>query len=228
MDPSNFRILVVDDEPDIVELLEYHLKKEGYHVKTASNGEEALKKIRKSEQDLVLLDIMMPVMNGIDCCKEIRKDSKFSQTIVAFLTARNEDFTEISALDSGGDDFISKPIKLNLLKSRVKALLRRRVVEQTASVQSFGDLELNHEEICIRLSGGDAIQLAKKEYELLVLLTSKPGKVFKRHKIMDKVWGNEVIVGDRTIDVHIRKLREKIGQDYFKTVKGIGYKFEVA
>lgn len=228
MDPSNFRILIVDDEPDILDLLEYHLKKEGYNVKTANNGQEALKKVYKSEPDLVLLDIMMPVMNGIDCCKEIRKDAKFNHTVIAFLTARNEDFTEIAALDSGGDDFISKPIKPNLLKSRVKALLRRKHVEQTAQVQQFGNMELNHEEICIRMSGGEAVQLAKKEYELLVLLTSKPGKVFKRHKIMDKVWGNDVIVGDRTIDVHIRKLREKIGDDYISTVKGIGYKFEVS
>lgn len=226
MDNSNLRILIVDDEPDIRELLEYHLKKEGYKVKTATNGEEALEKMEKKIPDLVLLDIMMPEMNGMEVCKAMRENDRYKDTIIAFLSARSEEFTQISALDLGGDDFIQKPIKPSLLKSRINALLRRkRNLEINASTQKFGDLILDHEQYCLVLNE-KTIALAKKEYELISLLSSKPGKVFKREKIMEKVWGDDVIVGDRTIDVHVRKLREKIGNDYIKTIKGVGYKFE--
>ena len=226
MENSDLKILLVDDEPDILEILEFHLKKEGYKVKTAQNGLEGIEKAKKSKPDLIVLDIMMPEMNGIEVCQELRSSSGFEDTIIVFLSARSEDFTQITALDSGGDGYIVKPIKPNIFKSKINAYLRRKKgKEEEAITQSFGDLTLNHEEICVKISD-KVIPLAKKEFELLVLLTSKPGKVFKRHKIMEKVWGEEVIVGDRTIDVHIRKLREKIGSDYIKTLKGIGYKFE--
>jgi len=226
MDNGDLKILLVDDEPDILEILQFHLKKEGYKVKTANNGIAGLEKALKMSPDLIVLDIMMPEMNGIEVCKQLREHPKMSDTIIVFLSARSEDFTQIAALDSGGDGYIVKPIKPNIFKSKINAFLRRKkeVSSETIS-QSFGDLTLNHEEICIKI-GAKVIPLAKKEFELLTLLTSKPGKVFKRHKIMAKVWGDEVIVGDRTIDVHIRKLREKIGSNYIKTVKGIGYKFE--
>lgn len=223
---KEIKILLVDDEPDILELLEFHLKKEGYKVKRAKNGAEAITKAKKTQPDLIVLDIMMPEMNGIEVCKELRKMEEFQSTVIVFLTARNEDFTEIMALDSGGDDFISKPIKPSLFKSRINAITRRLKNEESQDDKRvFGELTLDSEEICVILKG-EKIQLAKKEFELLSLLTSKPGKVFKRHKIMNKVWGVEVLVGDRTIDVHIRKLREKIGSKYIKTIKGIGYKFE--
>lgn len=226
MDNADIKILIADDEPDILEILSFHLEKEGYKVKKARNGLEALEKVEKHKPDLVILDIMMPEMDGIEVCKSLRNDSKWDDTIIIFLSARNEDFTQIAALDNGGDDYISKPIKPNLFKSRINAILRRkRAQKQEKTSQTFGKLILNHDEICAQI-GKKTIPLAKKEFELLALLTSKPGKVFKRHKIMDKVWGDDVIVGDRTIDVHIRKLREKIGSEYIKTLKGIGYKFE--
>ena len=226
MENSDLRILLVDDEPDILEILQFQLKKEGYKVKTAENGVIALEKANKLVPDLVVLDIMMPEMDGIEVCKHLREDPKFNDTIIVFHSARNEDYTQISALDNGGDGFIEKPLKPSVFKSKINAYLRRRKSGTNETVtQTFGELTLNHEEICIKL-GEKVIPLAKKEFELLALLTSKPGKVFKRHKIMQKVWGNDVIVGDRTIDVHIRKLREKIGSEYIKTLKGIGYKFE--
>ncbi len=226
MENSDLKILLVDDEPDILEILGFHLKKEGYKVKTAKNGQEGMEKAQKIKPDLIVLDIMMPEMNGIEVCQNLRAIPSFEDTIIVFLSARSEDFTQITALDSGGDGYIVKPIKPNIFKSKINALLRRKKGQSDdAIIQSFGDLTLNHEEICVKIND-KIIPLAKKEFELLVLLTSKPGKVFKRHKIMEKVWGEEVIVGDRTIDVHIRKLREKIGSDYIKTLKGIGYKFE--
>jgi two-component system alkaline phosphatase synthesis response regulator PhoP len=226
MKDKNIKVLIVDDEPDILELLEYHLEKEGYKTKKAKNGEIALKKAVKFNPDIIVLDVMMPELNGIEVCKKLRESDQFSETLIAFLTARNEEFTEIMALDSGADDFISKPLKPSVFKSRIKALSRRLDKSRIQTKQELGELILDHEEICVIVKG-KKIDLAKKEFELLALLTSKPEKVFKRHKIMNKVWGMDVIVGDRTIDVHIRKLREKIGSTYIKTVKGIGYKFTI-
>lgn len=226
MENSDLKILLVDDEPDILEILEFHLNKDGYKVKVSNDGKEGFEKAQKFKPDLIVLDIMMPEMNGIEVCKGLRSLSGFEETIIVFLSARSEDFTQITAIDAGGDGYILKPIKPNIFKSKIKALLRRKKGQkEEPTTQSFGALTLNHEEICVKIAD-KVIPLAKKEFELLVLLTSKPGKVFKRHKIMEKVWGEEVIVGDRTIDVHIRKLREKIGSDYIKTLKGIGYKFE--
>lgn len=224
MDSKNIKVLIVDDEPDILELLEYHLEKEGYKTKKAKDGESALKKAVKFNPDIIVLDVMMPELNGIEVCKKLRENEQFNETLITFLTARNEEFTEVMALDSGADDFISKPLKPSVFKSRIRALSRRLDKSKVKTKQSLGDLILDHEEICV-IVNNEKVYLAKKEFELLALITSKPEKVFKRHKIMNKVWGSDVIVGDRTIDVHIRKLREKIGDKYIKTVKGIGYKF---
>jgi two-component system, OmpR family, alkaline phosphatase synthesis response regulator PhoP len=222
------KILIVDDEEDIIEVLQYNLEKEGYLVETASDGNEAVVKAIRFEPHLIILDIMMPGMDGIEVCEKLRANPKFKNTIIAFLTARSESFTQITALDSGGDDFINKPIKPNVFKSRVKALLRRHIAfskSENPEKARFGNLEIDFEQFSVSINGKDA-GLAKKEFELLSLLASKPGKVFKRIEILAKVWGNDVIVGDRTIDVHIRKLREKIGNDYIHTMKGVGYKFE--
>lgn len=224
---SKTRILIVEDETDIVEFLEYNLEKEGYELEKAFDGEEGYRKAMKFKPDLILLDIMMPKMDGIELCEKLRSEPQFKNTIIAFLTARSESFTQISALDMGGDDFINKPIKPNVLKSRVRALLRRhpRFTQQsTNEVLEFGDLSIDLDSFTIEMDD-NKIPLAKKEFELLALLTSKPGKVFKRAEILQKVWGNDVIVGDRTIDVHVRKLREKIGNHYIQTLKGVGYKF---
>ena len=217
-------ILIVDDEPDILEFIHYNLLKEGYTVSMASSGLEALAKAKEKLPDLILLDIMMPEMDGIEVCSELRANPRYTNTVIAFLTARNEDFTQIAGFDVGADDYINKPIKPRLLLSRIKALLRRKV--ETASdnnIRQVGDLGIDQEKYLI-YSNGETINLARKEFELINLLASKPGKVFSRQEIFNKVWGYDVIVGDRTIDVHIRKLREKIGMDSIKTVKGIGYK----
>lgn len=225
---SKEKILLVDDEPDILELLSYNLAKENYEILTASNGTEALEAAKSFAPDLILLDIMMPEMDGVEVCFQLREEEQFKDTVIAFLTARSEDFTQISALEAGGDDFIVKPIKPNVLKSRVKALLRRNGKSKKGKEQvkfRYGKLLINTEKYNVKLEG-EKIKMAKKEFELLLLLTSSPGKVFKREEILRKVWGREVIVGDRTIDVHIRKLREKIGKDYIRTLKGVGYKFE--
>ncbi len=225
---EQIKILIVEDEKDIVEFLEYNLEKEGYNISTAYNGVEGYDAAMDIRPDLILMDIMMPSMDGIELCQKLREQKEFEKTIIAFLTARSESFTQIAALDAGGDDFIPKPIKPNVLKSKIRALLRRlpeTSVDDTSShVISFGDLKIDSDAFSITV-GDKNITLAKKEFELLKLLTSKPGKVFKRQEILNKVWGNEVIVGDRTIDVHIRKLREKIGSSYIKTLKGVGYKF---
>lgn len=224
----NEKILVVDDEVDILEILKYNLEKEGYQVKIAHDGNAAIDIAMEFEPHLIILDIMMPGMDGIEVCQKLRTIPKFSSTIIAFLTARNEAFTQISALDSGGDDFINKPIKPNVFKSRISALLRRLQINNETSVDQitkFGDLEIDSDQFKVTINDID-VGLAKKEFELLSLLASKPGKVFKRIEILNKVWGNDVIVGDRTIDVHIRKLREKIGEKYIQTMKGVGYKFE--
>ncbi len=227
--PANYKILIVDDEEDILEVLKYNLEKEGYTVDTAGDGIAAIEKARSFEPQLIILDIMMPGMDGIEVCQKLRSEPKFENTLIAFLTARSEAFTQISALDSGGDDFINKPIKPNVLKSRINALIRRQAQTQGSEpiqkVSKFGNLEIDFEQFKVSINNKDS-GLAKKEFELLSLLASKPGKVFKRLEILNKVWGNDVIVGDRTIDVHIRKLREKIGENYIFTMKGVGYKFE--
>ncbi len=228
MEHSNTKILIVDDELDILEIISYNLQKEGFQVSTAQNGKEAIELAEGSPPDLILLDIMMPEIDGVELCRQLRNDQQFDQTIIAFLTARNEDYTQIAALDVGGDDFINKPIRPRVLISRVKALLRRnerRAGDQADDVLKITDLEIDREKVTVR-RGEEQIDLAKKEFELLYLLASKPGKVFTREEIFNRIWGSDVIVGNRTIDVHIRKLREKLGDKYIKTVKGIGYKFD--
>jgi len=225
MKKREIKILLVDDEPDILEIVGYNLSSEGYQIITAENGIEAIKKAKKERPNLIILDVMMPEMDGIEACEQIRKNPDLSDTIIAFLTARGEDYSQLAGFDAGADDYITKPIKPKVLVSKVKALLRRLKEEEASdNVLKIGGLVINREEYKISLKGEEII-LPRKEFELLSLLATKPGKVFKREEILDKVWGNEVIVGGRTIDVHIRKLREKIGNKSFKTVKGVGYKF---
>ena len=223
------KILIVDDEPDILEFLEYNLLKEGYEVLTATDGEVGIELAEKEHPQLIILDIMMPRMDGVEVCRKLRSRPEFDKTVIAFLTAREEDYSQIAALDVGGDDYITKPIRPRVFISRVKALLRRserlQEEETTIGVVEVGDLIIDPERVSVQ-KGKEVIELAKKEFELLYLLVSKPGKVFSREEIFNKVWGTDVIVGNRTIDVHIRKLREKIGDHYIKTIKGIGYKFE--
>ena len=225
MNNSDIKILLADDEPDILEIVGYNLKNEGYLVYTASNGVDALKLAKKITPNLILLDIMMPEMDGIEACEKIRAIKSLENTLIAFLTARNEDYSQVAGFEAGADDYITKPIKPKVLVSKVKSLLRRLKAENQAdSTVIVGDITINRDEYVV-FKGEKKIFLPRKEFELFSLLTSKPGKVFKRETILDRVWGNEVVVGGRTIDVHIRKLREKIGDDYFKTVKGVGYKF---
>jgi two-component system, OmpR family, alkaline phosphatase synthesis response regulator PhoP len=226
MSVSNLKILLVDDEADILEFLGYNLKKEGYTVFTASNGRDAVEIARKEQPNLIILDVMMPDMDGIETCREIRELPGLQDTLVAFLSARSEDYTQIAGFEVGADDYITKPIKPRVFISRVKALLRRLHSSADPSLNmEFGDVRIDKEKHAV-FKGDVEIALPKKEFRLLSLLSSKPGKVFTREYILDQVWGDEVVVGDRTIDVHIRKLREKIGEEYFKTVKGVGYKFE--
>ena len=225
---DSIKILIVDDEPDILEFLKYNLIKEDFEVLTAQDGEAGIKLAKEHKPHLIILDIMMPKMDGVEVCRTLRNNPAFDKTIIAFLTAREEDYSQIAALDVGGDDYITKPIRPRVFLSRVKALLRRseRVeVEDEKDVIKVSDLIIDREKVNVR-QGDKVIELAKKEFELLYLLVSKPGKVFSREEIFNKVWGTDVIVGNRTIDVHIRKLREKIGDNYIKTIKGIGYKFE--
>ena len=224
MQKRDIKILLVDDEPDILEIVSYNLAAEGYQVVTAENGVEAVRKAKKELPQLVILDVMMPEMDGIEACELIRKDPNLKDVVIAFLTARGEDYSQLAGFDAGADDYITKPIKPKVLISKVKALLRRFKEEDARDSLKLGNLVINRDEYKIVLKGREII-LPRKEFELLSLLASKPGKVFKRDEILDKVWGNEVVVGGRTIDVHIRKLREKIGDDYFKTIKGVGYKF---
>ncbi len=227
MKKKNTKILLVDDEPDILEIVGYNLSQEGYVVFTAPNGKEAIAKAKKELPDLIIMDVMMPEMDGMEACEAIRKIPELSNTLITFLTARSEDYSQVAGFEVGADDYITKPIKPKLLVSKVKALLRRLSAnEQDSETINVGDIEINREEYKIVMNGVE-ISLPRKEFELFYLLASKPGKVFKRDEILDKVWGNEVVVGGRTIDVHIRKLREKIGDDFFKTIKGVGYKFEV-
>ena len=227
MNKRDVKILLVDDEPDILEIVGYNLKNEGYQVYTANNGLEALKSAKKITPNLILLDIMMPEMDGIETCEKIRAIKSLENTLIAFLTARNEDYSKVAGFDAGADDYITKPIKPKVLISKVKSLLRRLKAEsQEDSSVKIGDITINRDEYLI-FKGDKKIFLPRKEFELFSLLTSKPGKVFKRETILDSVWGNEVVVGGRTIDVHIRKLREKIGDNHFKTIKGVGYKFVI-
>jgi len=225
MNKKDIKILLVDDEPDILEIVGYNLSNEGYKVITAENGLEAVKKAKKELPHLIILDVMMPEMDGIEACEIIRKNPDLKDTLITFLTARGEDYSQVAGFDAGADDYITKPIKPKVLVSKVKALLRRfKEQEGVNDNVKIGNLVINREEYKIILKGTEIV-LPRKEFELLSLLASKPGKVFKREEILDKVWGNEVVVGGRTIDVHIRKLREKIGDDSFKTIKGVGYKF---
>lgn len=227
MKKKDIKILLVDDEADILEIVGYNLTQEGYQVFTAENGKEAVQKAKKHIPHLIIMDVMMPEMDGMEACEIIRKTPELSQTIITFLTARSEDYSLVAGFDAGADDYITKPIKPKVLVSKVKALLRRlKDDEGGAENLNVGDIVINREEYKI-VKDGEEIILPRKEFELFYLLASKPGKVFKREEILDKVWGNEVVVGGRTIDVHIRKLREKIGEDLFKTIKGVGYKFEI-
>ena len=216
--------MLVDDEPDILEIVRYNLTGEGYHVETAQNGLEAISQEKKLQPQLIILDVMMPKMDGIEACEKIRDIPELSETVITFLTARGEDYSQMAGFEAGADDYITKPIRPKVLVSKVKALLRRFRENEEEEKIKLGNLTINREEYKIVL-GKEEIVLPRKEFELLALLASKPGKVFKREDILDSIWGNEVIVGGRTIDVHIRKLREKIGDDKFKTVKGVGYKF---
>lgn len=227
MKKKEIKILLVDDEPDILEIVGYNLTAEGYQVITAENGVEALKKAKKHLPHLIILDVMMPEMDGIEACEKMREMPELANAVITFLTARGEDYSQVAGFEAGADDYITKPIKPKVLISKVKALLRRfkETADEVSNV-NLGDLIINREEYKI-IKGKKEIVLPRKEFELLALLASKPGKVFKREDILDRVWGNEVIVGGRTIDVHIRKLREKIGDDSFKTIKGVGYKFVV-
>ncbi|MBC8766587.1 response regulator transcription factor [Arenibacter sp. BSSL-BM3] len=226
MKKKDIKILLVDDEPDILEIVGYNLSAEGYEVITAKNGMEGVAKAKKKKPHLIILDVMMPEMDGIEACEIIRRTEGLEDTLITFLTARGEDYSQMAGFDAGADDYITKPIKPKVLVSKVKALLRRLKNEEQEVEDIFkvGEIVINREEYKI-INKGEEIVLPRKEFELLALLTSKPNKVFKREVILDKVWGNEVVVGGRTIDVHIRKLREKIGDDHFKTVKGVGYKF---
>ena len=226
MKKRDIKILLVDDEADILEIVGYNLASEGYQVITASNGVEAIEKGKKYKPQLIILDVMMPEMDGIEACEKLRGIPDLSNTIITFLTARGEDYSQVAGFDAGADDYITKPIKPKVLVSKVKALLRRLKESDNPSdtIIKVGALVINREEYKITNKGQEII-LPRKEFELLSLLATKPNKVFKREEILDKVWGNEVVVGGRTIDVHIRKLREKIGDKSFKTVKGVGYKF---
>lgn len=228
MDLSKFKILVVDDEPDIIEFLSYNLKKEGFTIKTASTGRQAIDMAVSFNPHLILLDVMMPEMDGIETCGELRANPLTKDMLIAFLTARNEDYSQIAGFDAGGDDYISKPIKPKVLISRIKALLKRAgslddSADKRDEIPQTG-LVIDKERYVVYLDRNEVI-LPKKEFELLALLHSKPQKVFTRDEIYQAIWGDEIVVGDRTIDVHIRKLREKLGEDYIRTVKGVGYKF---
>ncbi len=227
MNHSDYKILLVDDEPDILEFVSYNLKKEGYQVFTAKNGREAISDSLKINPHLIILDVMMPEMDGMETCVELKKIPSIENTIIVFLTARGEDYSQLAGFEAGADDYISKPIKPGLLISRVKALLRRYSGQQTedSGLIIAGSITIDKERYVIVKDGREVV-LPKKEFELLTLLVNKPNKVFSREEIFAKVWGNNVVVGDRTIDVHIRKLREKIGVECIKTIKGVGYKFD--
>ncbi|MGC6438877.1 MAG: response regulator transcription factor [Flavobacteriaceae bacterium] len=225
---QDIKILLVDDEPDILEIISYNLSSQGYNVVTASNGLKAIKKAKKEQPDLIIMDVMMPEMDGIEACEQIRQIPELQNTIITFLTARGEDYSQVAGFEAGADDYITKPIKPKVLVSKIKSLLRRLNTSSKSDVHDqivLDNLTIDREAYKITFDGQDMV-LPRKEFELLYLLASKPGKVFKREDILDKIWGNEVVVGGRTIDVHIRKLREKLGDSRFKTIKGVGYKFQ--
>lgn len=227
---DDIKILLVDDEPDILEFIGYNLRKEGFTVYTASNGRQAINIAREQVPQVIILDVMMPEMDGIETCEEIRKIPELEQSMVAFLTARGEDYSQIAGFEAGADDYITKPIKPKVLVSRVRALMKRYRPERGAEIDmdgmttEVGDLIIDRERYLV-IKNGEELSLPKKEFELINLLVSKPEKVFTREEIYQAIWGDEVIVGDRTIDVHIRKLREKIGEGHIRTIKGVGYKF---
>ena len=226
MENKKIKILVVDDDPDIIEIISYNLKKENYKVFSCYNGTDSIKIAEKEKPDLIILDVMMPGMDGIQVCEKLRSKNKFNNTIIMFLSARGEDFTHIAAYDAGADDFVNKPLKPRLLISKVRSLLRRtNKINNVSSMKlNFKGLIIDKEEYTVKIKGEKLI-LPRKEFELLFMLSSNNGKVIKREEIMNQIWGEDVIVGDRTIDVHIRKLRKKIGSNFIKTIKGIGYKF---
>jgi len=222
---NDFKILLVDDEQDVLEFMKYNLEKEGFWVYTATNGADGIQLAKKIKPHLIVLDLMMPVKDGIATCRELRGMDEFKHTLITFLTARDEDYSQIAGFESGADDYITKPIKPKVFISRINALFRRLEEKATPNNIKVANIEIDKEKYIV-IKEGKEITLPRKEFELLGLLVSKPGRVFKREEILNKVWGNDTIVGDRTIDVHIRKLREKIGEDLFKTIKGIGYKFD--
>ena len=225
MKKKDTTILLVDDELDILEIIGYNLSAEGYNIVTAQNGVEAIKKAKKHKPELIILDVMMPEMDGIEACEKLRLIPELSETVITFLTARGEDYSQVAGFEAGADDYITKPIKPKVLTSKVKSLLRRfKTQDDSQQILKLGNITINREEYKIFVDTQEMV-LPRKEFELLSLLASKPGKVFKREDILDRVWGNDVVVGGRTIDVHIRKLREKIGEQKFKTIKGVGYKF---
>lgn len=226
MKKSDIKILCVDDEPDILEILKYNLSNVGYDIYLANDGLSAIKKAKEIIPNLIIMDVMMPKMDGIQACENLRANEKFNDTIIMFLTARGEDFSHVAAYEAGADDYVTKPVKPKILISKVKGLLRRfkKVTDNDIAIIELNDIIIDKEKYKVYISGIN-LDLPRKEFELLYLLASKPDKVFKREKIMENVWGGEVVVGDRTIDVHIRKLREKIGDKYIKTIKGVGYKF---
>ncbi|MCT4664504.1 MAG: response regulator transcription factor [Flavobacteriales bacterium] len=229
MSNSKYKILVVDDDPDIIEIISYNLEKEGFQVATANNGKGAIDMVKKDKPHLIILDVMMPGMDGVETCETLRSSSKNDNIIIAFLTARGEDYSQIAGFDAGADDYITKPIKPKVLISRIKALLRRKgsiQQEDNSLIIDIKDLKIDREQYLV-FKGSKQIELPRKEFELLLLMASKPGKVFNREEIFSNIWGHDVVVGGRTIDVHIRKLREKIGDGYIKTIKGIGYKFDI-
>ena len=228
MKKSDIKILCVDDEPDILEILKYNLSNEGYNVSTAADGKSAIEMAYNISPNLIIMDVMMPNMDGIEACEKLRSDDKFNETIIMFLTARGEDYSHVAAYDAGADDYVTKPVKPKVLVSKVRGLLRRlqKVISKDINEIVFDDIKIDREKYKVYISD-NVLNLPRKEFELLYLLASKPDKVYKREKIMETVWGSEVVVGDRTIDVHIRKLREKVGDKYFKTIKGVGYKFVI-
>ena len=226
MKKADIKILCVDDEPDILEILKYNLSNVGYDIYLANDGLSAIKKAKEIIPNLIIMDVMMPKMDGIQACENLRANEKFNDTIIMFLTARGEDFSHVAAYEAGADDYVTKPVKPKILISKVKGLLRRfkKVTDNDIAIIELNDIIIDKEKYKVYISGIN-LDLPRKEFELLYLLASKPDKVFKREKIMENVWGGEVVVGDRTIDVHIRKLREKLGDEYIKTIKGVGYKF---
>ncbi len=223
------KILLVDDEQDILNFISYNLKKEGYEVFIALSGKEAIAIAKKEKPDLIIIDVMMPEMDGIETCQEIRAIDELKDTLITFLSARAEDYSQVAGFDAGADDYITKPIKPRLLVSKIKAILRRKSNENTAEINAeveIGSIRIDREKYLV-YKGEETHSLPKKEFELLALLLSKPGKVFTREVILETIWGTDVVVGDRTIDVHIRKLRERLGDENIETIKGVGYKFKI-